>query len=164
MQLEEAIGEFDPAGEPLDIELVGARGRVTVDLDLVGGQFVFSLSDDSGTGLVGRSAADGYYLIVAERTDTIFDLYLAADKAWSFDERPFTLKQSDNAKYYKVDPDPADPRHIIVQARSTGLPPQPSGQSGVNQYFNLNVVMAQPTGPGLKVRIDPDTKNPPPNP
>lgn len=138
------------------------QGKVLIDLAVGGGQFVYSLTDESGQDLVGQTPEDGFYLRVAEKTDTTFELYLSPDKDWRFDQPALTLKKSSCAKYYKVDVDPADPRHITLHATSTGLPPQSKGKPGEIQAYNLHVVMAQPGGSAISVRIDPDIKNPPP--
>ena len=159
MTQDDDCGQFQASGGDID---ASKKGSVAVDLKMEGGQFVYVLTDLDGAGLVGSTREDGYYLRIEEKTDTVIDLYLAKDKDWQFDDPALTLKKSGNAKFYRVERDPGDPRHITVFAKSTGLPQQPKGEPGEIQPYNLHVLMPQPLGSPLKVRIDPDLKNPPP--
>lgn len=150
--------EYRPAGDALE---AAVGGKVLIDLNFDGRQIVYQLTDESGNKLVGYTDEDGYYLRVPQDTDVVFDLYLSPGKDWTFDAKnPFTLKQAEAARYFKVFPDPSDPQHITVQAKSTGQPSEKG--RGVLQPYNLHVVLAQPGGSSIALKIDPEVKNPPP--
>ncbi|MFM5947879.1 MAG: nucleotide synthetase [Novosphingobium sp.] len=141
---------------------------VLIDLAVEQGQLVFKMKDDRNVppdqSVIGHTDEDGYYIRVY--AEIVVELKLSPWWDWDFDgDAPFTLKKKkegthDNSNNFHVRKRDAHNRRTVnVEIKPSG---KPAGDHGFKQGFNLYVVMGQPNGGKLPVRIDPIVKNPPP--
>jgi hypothetical protein len=119
----------------------------------------FSMTTRTGyDSYISTDAKYGRHFVIP--SDVVLRFELSGDWEWEFDEVPISFKRQVDARHYAVDFDPANPRHMALRARHNQGGGGPLGEV---HSCSFNVKLTQGERTKLKVKIDPEIKNPPPN-